>query len=51
MLAVAATPITPADVAAAYRSPDGTNCVALGDMMLACRRELGISLVFVCVCV
>ena len=43
MLAVAATPITPADVAAAYRSPDGTNCVALGDMMLACRRELDIS--------
>jgi len=39
----AAIPITPADVAAAYRSRNGTSPVALGDMMLACRRELGIS--------
>src|SRR3990167_1159103 len=39
MVAVASITITPADVAAAYHARDGRSCVALGDMMLACRRE------------
>src|SRR3990167_382201 len=43
MVAVASIPITPADVAAAYRERGDLSPVALGDMMLACRRELGIS--------
>ena len=43
MVAVASITITPADVAAAYHARDGRSCVALGDMMLACRRALGIS--------
>jgi len=42
---VAIASITPADVAAAYRSHNGAgpSPVALGDAFLACRRELGIS--------
>ena len=43
MLAVASIPITPADVAAAYAAKD-LSPVALGDLMLRCRRELGISM-------
>ena len=35
--------MTPAEIAALYRDRNGTSAVALGDMMLACRRELGIS--------
>ena len=43
MLAVAAIPITPEDVAAAYHGEhSGQALVALGDMMLACQREMGI---------
>ena len=42
MVAVTAIPITPADVAAAYAAKDSSP-VALGDLMLRCRRELGIS--------
>src|SRR3990167_6953129 len=42
MLAVTAIPITPADVAAAYAAKD-LSPVSLGDLMLRCRRELGIS--------
>ena len=38
-----ALPITPADVAAAYAAKD-LSPVALGDLMLRCRRELGISM-------
>src|SRR3990167_3401362 len=37
-----ALPITPADVAIAYAAKD-LSPVALGDLMLRCRRELGIS--------
>ena len=40
---VAIASITPADVACAYRAKDGISPVKLGDMLLACRRELGIS--------
>ena len=43
MLAIASIPITPADVAAAYAAKD-LSPVALGDLMLRCRRELGISM-------
>jgi len=42
MVAVASIPITPADVAAAYAAKD-LSPVVLGDLMLRCRRELGIS--------
>src|SRR3990167_7161235 len=43
MLAVASIPITPADVAAAYRERGDLSPVQLGAMMLRCRRELGLS--------
>jgi len=42
MVAVASISITAADVAAAYAAKD-LSPVALGDLMLRCRRELGIS--------
>src|SRR3990172_10895441 len=42
MVAIAVIPITPADVAAAYAAKN-LSPVSLGDLMLRCRRELGIS--------
>src|SRR3990167_7723483 len=42
MVAVASIPIPPADIALAYRAGN-LSPVALGDLMLRCRRELGIS--------
>ena len=42
MVAVASIPTTPEDVAAAYAAKN-LSPVSLGDLMLRCRRELGIS--------
>src|SRR3990167_2165797 len=42
MVAVASIPTTPEDVAAAYAAKD-LSPVSLGDLMLRCRREQGIS--------